>query len=100
MILTYSPYNDLRSANRQAPGTLGATSYDPTADDPPESKSTADDATAGYFVPRGYARVMVDLVGTRNSGGKYDYGGTRERKTGHSWSSSSRTSRGPTARSG
>ena len=82
VILTYSPYNDLRSANRQAPGTLGATSYDPTADDPPESKSTADDATAGYFVPRGYARVMVDLVGTRNSGGKYDYGGIRERKTG------------------
>lgn len=76
VILTYSPYNDLRSPNREAPDTLS-----PTEDDG-EAKSTADDATSQYFVPRGYARAMFDLVGTRNSGGKYDYGGIRERQTG------------------
>ncbi|MFC6991926.1 CocE/NonD family hydrolase [Haladaptatus sp. GCM10025707] len=75
VILTYSPYNDLRSPNREAPDTLAPT------EDSGESKSTADDATSQYFVPRGYARAMFDLVGTRNSGGKYDYGGIRERKT-------------------
>ena len=35
------------------------------------------------WVPRGYARVWADVVGTGNSGGCYDYGGTREKRTGH-----------------
>jgi X-Pro dipeptidyl-peptidase len=86
VIMTYSPYNDLRSANRQAPDALEASGYDPTSGESPEedlqSDSTAHDPTAEYFVQRGYARVMVDLVGTRNSEGTYDYGGVRERKTG------------------
>jgi X-Pro dipeptidyl-peptidase len=35
------------------------------------------------WVPRGYARVWADMVGTGNSGGCYDYGGRREKQTGH-----------------
>jgi X-Pro dipeptidyl-peptidase len=35
-----------------------------------------------YFVPRGYARALFDLVGTRESSGCYDHGGVRERETG------------------
>jgi len=35
------------------------------------------------WVPRGYVRVWADVVGTGNSGGCYDYGGTREKRTGH-----------------
>lgn len=87
VILTYSPYNDLRSANRQAPDALKLSGYDPTTGEPPEQddvddESTANDAVAQYYVKRGYARAMVDLVGTRNSQGTYDYGGIRERLTG------------------
>ena len=33
------------------------------------------------YVPRGYARMYADVVGTGNSGGCYDYGGTREKQT-------------------
>ena len=36
---------------------------------------------AGSYVPRGYARMWADVVGTGNSGGCYDYGGTREKET-------------------
>lgn len=61
VILTYSPYNILsRTHNAEPYG----------------------DALSDYFVPRGYARAVFDLVGTRESGGCYDYGGIRERKTG------------------
>jgi predicted acyl esterase len=35
------------------------------------------------WVPRGYARMYADVVGTGNSGGCYDYGGHREKETGH-----------------
>jgi len=87
VILTYSPYNDLRSPNRQTPDALKLSGYDPTTGEPPEqddvdNESTANDAVANYYVQRGYARAMVDLVGTRNSEGVYDYGGIRERLTG------------------
>ncbi|MGI9015534.1 MAG: CocE/NonD family hydrolase [Euzebya sp.] len=63
VILTYSPYNVLTQ-------TLTG------------NGSIADDATADYYVPRGYARAVFDVVGTRNSGGCYDYGGIGERETG------------------
>lgn len=63
VILTYSPYNILGSPANQA-------------------GSIADDGTASYYVPRGYARAVFDVVGTRESGGCYDYGGIRERETG------------------
>ncbi|MFT5222430.1 MAG: X-Pro dipeptidyl-peptidase [Glaciecola sp.] len=62
IILTYSPYNHLGSPTNQ-------------------TGSIADDSTASYYVPRGYARAVFDLVGTRESGGCYDYGGIGERET-------------------
>ncbi|MFA5785391.1 MAG: CocE/NonD family hydrolase [Actinomycetota bacterium] len=63
VILTYSPYNIMGSPSNQA-------------------ASEADDSVASYFVPRGYARAVFDVVGTRESSGCYDYGGIRERETG------------------
>ncbi len=63
VILTYSPYNDISSPQS-------------------EVASIANDGLADYYVPRGYARAVFDLVGCRNSGGCYDYGGYRERITG------------------
>lgn len=38
---------------------------------------------AADYVPRGYARMYADVVGTGNSGGCYDYGGTREKESAH-----------------
>ena len=38
---------------------------------------------ASSYVPRGYARMYADVVGTGNSGGCYDYGGLREKETAH-----------------
>jgi X-Pro dipeptidyl-peptidase len=38
---------------------------------------------ADHWWPRDYARVWADVVGTGNSGGCYDYGGTREKETGY-----------------
>ncbi|MFP5353022.1 MAG: CocE/NonD family hydrolase [Actinomycetota bacterium] len=38
---------------------------------------------AGEWVPDGYVRVWADVVGTGNSGGCYDYGGDREKKSGY-----------------
>jgi X-Pro dipeptidyl-peptidase len=35
------------------------------------------------MVSQGYAQAYAHLVGTGNSGGCYDYGGTRERETGY-----------------
>ena len=49
------------------------------------------------WVPRGYVRVWADVVGTGNSGGCYDYGGRREKRTGHrlvEWIASRRWSTG------
>jgi X-Pro dipeptidyl-peptidase len=65
VVLTYSPYNDIRSPQSELESTTGVL-----------------DGTTDYYVPRGYARAVFDVVGTRNSGGCYDYGGYRERITG------------------
>jgi len=35
------------------------------------------------WVPEGYVHVWADVIGTGNSGGCYDYGGERERRTGY-----------------
>jgi X-Pro dipeptidyl-peptidase len=44
---------------------------------------SADDGTASFFVPKGYARALAHVVGTGNSGGCWDYGGDRERDSGY-----------------
>src|SRR5437763_3023972 len=59
-ILTYSPYSILWVA------LSGGRTYD-----------------APRWVPRGYVRVWADVVGTGNSGGCWDYGGTAEKVTGY-----------------
>lgn len=59
VILTYSPYNSLG-----CPSTVGCEVHD------------------SFYVPRGYARAVFDVVGTRESSGCYDYGGIRERESG------------------
>lgn len=61
IILTYSPYNTLA----ENPGG-----------------SIADDSLAGTFVPKGYARAVADVIGTRNSTGCWDYGGPKEQQSG------------------
>lgn len=38
---------------------------------------------ASSWVPQGYARMYADVIGTGNSGGCYDYGGGREKRSGH-----------------
>lgn len=38
---------------------------------------------ASQWNPLGYARAYADVIGTGNSGGCYDYGGNREKRTGH-----------------
>jgi X-Pro dipeptidyl-peptidase len=38
---------------------------------------------ASHWSPLGYARAYADVIGTGNSGGCYDYGGNREKRTGH-----------------
>jgi X-Pro dipeptidyl-peptidase len=59
-IFTYSPYS-----------ILGA---------PPLFRRNND---AEEWVPLGYVRVWADVVGTGNSGGCWDYGGKREKRTGY-----------------
>src|SRR5436309_12657281 len=61
VILTYSPYNSLG----EVPG-----------------QSVADDPLAQTFVPKGYARAVADVLGTRNSTGCWDYGGPKEQQSG------------------
>jgi len=34
------------------------------------------------FVPKGYARAVADVLGTRNSSGCWDYGGRKEQQSG------------------
>ncbi|HVF20307.1 MAG TPA: CocE/NonD family hydrolase [Mycobacteriales bacterium] len=58
-ILTYSPYNSIG-----CPSNAGC------------------DVNDAFYVPRGYARAVFDVVGTRESSGCYDYGGIRERESG------------------
>ncbi len=58
VILTYSPYNVLA-----------------------EGEETSDSYGQRY-VPRGYARAVADVIGTRNSSGCWDYGGAKEQQSG------------------
>ena len=61
VILTYSPYN-----------TLGETT----------TPNLANDGLGERYVPRGYARAVADVLGTRNSSGCWDYGGAKEQQSG------------------
>jgi X-Pro dipeptidyl-peptidase len=61
VILTYSPYN-----------TLAETT----------TPNLANDTLGQAYVPRGYARAVADVLGTRNSSGCWDYGGTDEQQSG------------------
>lgn len=58
VILTYSPYNSLGEP------------------------SPSDDSLAARYVPRGYARAVADVLGTRGSTGCWDYGGKKEQQSG------------------
>src|SRR3954466_14634920 len=61
IILTLSPYNSLG----ESPGGY-----------------VSDDSLATTFVPKGYARVVADVLGTRNSTGCWAYGGPKEQQSG------------------
>jgi X-Pro dipeptidyl-peptidase len=66
VILTLSPYNALGSV---IPPDLGG--------------GLTGDGIAAFFVPRGYARAIADVRGTRESSGCWDYGGLNERQDGY-----------------
>jgi X-Pro dipeptidyl-peptidase len=58
---------------------------------------------ANVWVPRGYARLYADVVGTGNSGGCWDYGGNAEKKTGYKvveWIADQKWSNGKVAMTG
>jgi X-Pro dipeptidyl-peptidase len=61
VILTYSPYNSLSE------GT---------------APNLANDDLGQRYVPRGHARAVADVLGTRNSSGCWDYGGSKEQQSG------------------
>lgn len=61
VLLTYSPYNTLSEYS---------------------SPNLANDDLGQQFVPRGYARAVADVLGTRNSSGCWDYGGPKETQSG------------------
>ena len=61
VLLTHSPYNTLSETN-----------------DP----NLAADDLGEQFVPKGYARAVADVLGTRNSSGCWDYGGPKETQSG------------------
>lgn len=58
VILTYSPYNSLGEPD------------------------TARDSLGRTYVPKGYARAVADVLGTRGSTGCWDYGGADEQQSG------------------
>lgn len=58
VILTYSPYNTLAETQ------------------------PANDRVAARYVPKGYARAVADVLGTRGSTGCWDYGGADEQQSG------------------
>jgi len=62
VLLTYSPYN------AEVTGMPG--------------ENLADDSYGASFVPHGYARAVADVLGTRASGGCWDYGGPKETQSG------------------
>lgn len=59
VILTYSPYNILAGGD-----------------------DIVTDGNSEKYVPRGYARAVADVIGTRNSTGCWDYGGAKEQQSG------------------
>jgi X-Pro dipeptidyl-peptidase len=61
VILTYSPYN-----------TLSETT----------TPNLANDDIGQRYLPKGYARAVADVLGTRNSSGCWDYGGADEQQSG------------------
>jgi X-Pro dipeptidyl-peptidase len=61
VILTYSPYN-----------TLGEYT----------TPNLANDGLGQAYLPKGYARAVADVLGTRNSTGCWDYGGPKEQQSG------------------
>ena len=61
VILTYSPYN-----------TLSETT----------TPNLANDDLGQRYVPKGYARAVADVLGTRNSSGCWDFGGADEQQSG------------------
>jgi X-Pro dipeptidyl-peptidase len=63
IILTYSPYNTL-------------------SEDPTPGGTVANDSIAAEYVPKGYARAVADVLGTRDSTGCWDYGGPKEQQSG------------------
>ncbi len=58
VILTYSPYNSLAEPQPAA------------------------DGIADRYNPKGYARAVADVLGTRGSTGCWDYGGAKEQQSG------------------
>ena len=62
-VLVLSPYNTLNQPVEELPHALAS-------------------SVQNFYAPRGYAYAQFDVVGTRESGGCYDYGGIRERETG------------------
>ena len=63
VVLVLSPYNTINQPVEELPHILAS-------------------GTQNFYAPRGYAYAQFDVVGTRESGGCYDYGGIRERETG------------------
>lgn len=61
VILTYSPYNTLSEYT---------------------TPNLANDDIGQYYVPKGYARAVADVLGTRNSSGCWGYGGADEQQSG------------------
>src|SRR6185295_18928055 len=61
VILTYSPYNSLSEST---------------------TPNLANDELGQRYVPKGYARAVADVLGTRNSSGCWDYGGRKEQQSG------------------
>ena len=61
VILTYSPYNTLSEST---------------------TPNLANDDLGQRYVPKGYARAVADVLGTRNSSGCWDYGGADEQQSG------------------
>jgi X-Pro dipeptidyl-peptidase len=61
VILTYSPYNTLAEYT---------------------TPNLANDGLGQTYVPKGYARAVADVLGTRNSSGCWDYGGADEQQSG------------------
>ena len=61
VILTYSPYNTLSEYT---------------------TPNLANDDIGQRYVPKGYARAVADVLGTRNSSGCWGYGGPDEQQSG------------------